>query len=87
MGWFFYRNGLRFKFGKINFFLDFFFFRRLKWLVEFLMDYDWCFVLRKFLDLVLSGIVDVGEYVFIEFALLEMGFFYNVVRKNSRRMV
>uniref|UniRef100_A0A7C9F9R2 SBP-type domain-containing protein n=1 Tax=Opuntia streptacantha TaxID=393608 RepID=A0A7C9F9R2_OPUST len=87
MGWLLHRTRLRFKSGHANPQFDPFPFERLKWLLEFSMDHDWCAVLRKLLDLLFSGITDVGEYACIERAVLEMGLLHAAVQRNSRPVV
>lgn len=87
MGWLLHRNRLRFKSGNANPQFDLFPFERLKWLVEFSVDHDWCAVLRKLLDLLFSGITNVGEYACIVRAVSEMGLLHAAVRRNSKPVV
>ncbi|CAN1236330.1 Squamosa promoter-binding-like protein 12 [Linum grandiflorum] len=61
---------------------------RIKWLMDFSMDHEWCAVVKKLLNVVVgNGIVDLGEYSSLNNALSEMGILHRAVRRNSRSLV
>ncbi|KAK9725337.1 hypothetical protein RND81_05G137400 [Saponaria officinalis] len=87
MGWLLHRNSSMFKENQQSHLSTLFSFERLKWLIEFSMDHDWPAVLRKLLDLLFSGIVDLGDYASVEDGLAEISLLHTAVRRNSRSMV
>ncbi|KAH9619477.1 hypothetical protein KSS87_019123 [Heliosperma pusillum] len=87
MGWLLHRTSVRFKENHQESTLNLFPFERLKWLVEFSMDHDWRAVLKKLMDLLFSGIVDIGAYASIHDGLADIALLHTAVRKNSRLMV
>ncbi|KAL9240752.1 hypothetical protein vseg_014936 [Gypsophila vaccaria] len=87
MGWLLHRNSLTLKDNQQGSHLNLFSFKRLKWLVEFSMDHDWPSVLRKLLDSLFSGIVDIGDHASVEDGLADIALLHTAVRRNSRLMV
>ncbi|XP_074307363.1 squamosa promoter-binding-like protein 1 [Silene latifolia] len=87
MGWLLHRNSVRFKENHQELTLILFPFERLKWLVEFSMDHDWRAVLKKLMDLLFSGIVDIGAYASIDDGLADIALLHTAVRRNSKLMV
>ncbi|XP_068662016.1 squamosa promoter-binding-like protein 1 [Aristolochia californica] len=61
--------------------------QRFKWLMEFSMDRDWCAVVKKLLDVLTEGTVDVSEHSSLELTLSDLGLLHRAVRRNSRSMV
>ncbi|XP_047315631.1 squamosa promoter-binding-like protein 1 [Impatiens glandulifera] len=63
-------------------------FERFKQLVEFSIDRDWCFVVKKLLGILYKGCVDIGEHSSsIEAAVSEMSLLHRAVQRNSAPMV
>lgn len=87
MGWLLHRSHVQFRLGHMNPNSDLFPFRRFRWLMEFSMDHDWCFVVKKLLGILFEGIVDAGEHSSIEVAILDVGLLHRAVRRNCRPMV
>lgn len=67
--------------------LNLFSFKRFRWLMEFSLDHDWCAVVKKLLGIFFGGMVDCGEHVNIERALLDLGLLHRAVQRNCRPMV
>lgn len=86
MGWLLKRSHLVSRLGQVDFGSDVFSLGRFKWLLEFSMDHDWCAVVKKLLDVLFEGTVDVEGYTSREM-LLEMGLLHRAVRRNCRAMV
>ncbi|PKA51525.1 Squamosa promoter-binding-like protein 12 [Apostasia shenzhenica] len=59
---------------------------RFRWLVAFAMDYQWCAVIKKLLDILFDRIIDLGGLPPFE-AVLSEELLHKAVRKNSRTMV
>ncbi|MED6146245.1 Cysteine desulfurase mitochondrial [Stylosanthes scabra] len=87
MGWLLHRSQLRSRMVHLNSSVELFPLKRFKWLVEFSVDRDWCAVVKKLLNLLLSGIVCTGDHRSIHLALSEMGLLHKAVRRNSRQLV
>ncbi|KAL0368149.1 UNVERIFIED_CONTAM: Squamosa promoter-binding-like protein 1 [Sesamum calycinum] len=87
MGWLLHKNRLIFRLGASNGNLDPFSFKRFRWLIEFAVDHDWCAVVKKLLNILLDGTVDLGKHTSTLVALLEIGLLHRAVRRNSRSMV
>ncbi|CAN1353170.1 Squamosa promoter-binding-like protein 12 [Linum perenne] len=63
---------------------------RIKWLMDFSTDHEWCAVVRKLLNIVVvleNGMIDFGDYGSLSIALTEMGILHRAVRRNSRSLV
>lgn len=86
MGWLLKRSHLVSRLGQVDFGSNVFSLGRFKWLLEFSMDHDWCAVVKKLLDVLFEGTVDVEGHTFREM-LLEMGLLHRAVRRNCRAMV
>ncbi|XP_010270965.1 PREDICTED: squamosa promoter-binding-like protein 1 [Nelumbo nucifera] len=87
MGWLLHRTHVRSRLGHMDPNLDAFSFRRFRWIMEFSIDHGWCAVVKKLLDIVFKGNVDVDEHPSVEFALSEMGILHRAVRRNCRPLV
>ncbi|XP_062108912.1 squamosa promoter-binding-like protein 12 isoform X2 [Humulus lupulus] len=87
MGWLLHRSQAKLRLGPMDPNSDLFPFKRFKWLMEFSMDHDWCFVVKKLLCILFEGIVDAGEHSSIEVAILNMSLLHRAVQRNSRPMV
>lgn len=87
MGWLLHRMHLKSRLGQTRPSLDLFPFKRVKWLIEFSMDRDWCAVVKKLLGILFSGIVDAGEGLSIVLELLDLGLVHSAVKRNCRPMV
>ncbi|KAG9459930.1 hypothetical protein H6P81_004438 [Aristolochia fimbriata] len=88
MGWLLRRSHLmKSSVGQVDSHLKAFPLQRFKWLMEFSMDHDWCAVVKKLLDVLAEGTVDVGEQSSLELALCDLGLLHKAVRRNSRLMV
>ncbi|GAB2261537.1 hypothetical protein Droror1_Dr00002534 [Drosera rotundifolia] len=87
MGWLLHRSGMRSRSMDANTSQDLFPFERVKCLLDFSVNRDWCAVVKKLLDIVFDGIVDPGKHPSVEGALLEMGLLHQAVRRNSKCMV
>lgn len=87
MGWLLHRSQLKFRLGNLDPSGDLFPLRRFKWLVDFSMDREWCAVVKKLLNMLLSGVVGIGEHSSLDLALAEMCLLHRAVRKNSRSLV
>lgn len=87
MGWLLHRSQLKIRLGSKDPSLDLFSFRRFRWLMEFSLDHDWCAVVKKLLGIFFSGIVDSGEHLNIERALLDIGLLHRAVQRKCRPMV
>lgn len=59
---------------------------RFRWLVAFAMDHDWCAVIKKLLDILFSGTVDLSGQSPREVALSE-NLLHIAVRRNCKSMV
>lgn len=86
MGWLLHRSHLKFRLGDMDPNIDLFPFNRLKGLMEFAMDHDWCAVVNKLLDIIFSGSVHAGD-LSVELALMEMCLLHKAVQRNCRSMV
>ncbi|XVF22003.1 hypothetical protein REPUB_Repub12eG0137100 [Reevesia pubescens] len=87
VGWLLHRSQLKSRLGHLDPNPEPFALRRLKWLMEFSMDHEWCAVVKKLLNILLDGIVGSGEHPSLNIALTEMGLLHRAVRKNSRSLV
>lgn len=87
IGWLLHTNSLSSNPGQTDLHLELFPFSRVKWLIEFSMDHDWCAVLRKLLDFLFSGTIDTGNHASIEHALSDMTLLHTAVQRNNRQMV
>lgn len=87
MGWLLHKFQLMSRFGHEDPNLGSFTFERFKYLIEFSMDRDWCYVVNKLLNILFYGTVSGGEQPFLKFALSEMGLLHRAVRRNSRPLV
>nr|AUW52984.1 squamosa promoter binding-like protein 12b [Petunia x hybrida] len=67
--------------------LNLFPFQRFKWLIQFSIDHDWCAVVKKLLDVLCNGIIDVGQQSSLDVALREVGILHQAVRRKCRSMV
>ncbi|XP_057810223.1 squamosa promoter-binding-like protein 1 [Salvia miltiorrhiza] len=83
MGWLLHRSHLKVRLGDV----DPFPFERLRWLIEFSIDHDWCAVVKKLLSAVFDGIVDLGQEKSNIQALLDIGLVHRAVRRNCVTMV
>ncbi|XP_068658647.1 squamosa promoter-binding-like protein 1 [Aristolochia californica] len=88
MGWLLRRSHLlNSRVGQVDSHSKAFPLQRFKWLMEFSMDRDWCAVVKKLLDILTEGMVDVGEQSSLELTLSDLGLLHKAVRRNSRPMV
>ncbi|GER31462.1 squamosa promoter-binding protein [Striga asiatica] len=91
MGWLLHRNRLKYRLsGQTISGSDqkSFSFERFRWLVEFSVDHDWCAVVRKLLNILFDGTVDLGQKDSNNLQrLLEIGLLHRAVRRKCRRMV
>ena len=87
MGWLLHRSQLRSRMVHLNSSVELFPLKRFKWLMEFSVDRDWCAVVKKLLNLLLSGTVGTGDHQSLHLALSEMGLLHKAVRRNSRQLV
>ncbi|KAF8376664.1 hypothetical protein HHK36_031669 [Tetracentron sinense] len=87
MGWLLHRSHLKSRLDHMDPNSDIFPLKRFIWLMEFSVDRDWCFVVKKLVDILLAGTVNAGEHPSVELALSEMGLLHRAVRRNSRPVV
>ncbi|XP_024023478.1 squamosa promoter-binding-like protein 12 isoform X2 [Morus notabilis] len=87
MGWLLHRSHVKFRLGHLDPNSSPFPFGRFRRLMEFSMEHDWCFVVKKLLGILFEGTVDAGEHPSIEVAILDMGLLHRAVRRNCRPMV
>ncbi|XP_010276543.1 PREDICTED: squamosa promoter-binding-like protein 1 [Nelumbo nucifera] len=87
MGWLLHRTHMRSRLGHMDPNLDAFSFKRFRLIMEFSMDHGWCAVVKKLLDIVFKGNVDVEEHPSVELALSEMGLLHRAVRRNCKPLV
>ncbi|GAB2265563.1 hypothetical protein Dimus_000606 [Dionaea muscipula] len=87
IGWLLHRNGLRIGSSDASTLPDRFPFERVKCLLDFSLNHDWCAVVKKLLDILLNGTVDSDTHPSVEHALSEMGLLHRAVQRNSRPMV
>ncbi|KAL8100492.1 squamosa promoter-binding-like protein 1 isoform X2 [Apium graveolens] len=87
MGWLLHRSQLKIRLGPKDPSLNLFSFKRFRWLMEFSLDHDWCAVVKKLLGIFFRDIVDFGEHVNIDRALLDIGLLHRAVHRNCRPMV
>ncbi|KAH6816799.1 hypothetical protein C2S51_021619 [Perilla frutescens var. frutescens] len=87
MGWLLHRTHLKVRLGETSGDVDPFPFERLRWLIEFSIDHDWCAVVKKLLSSLFDGIVDSGQQNSNIQALLDIGLVHRAVRRNCRPMV
>lgn len=87
MGWLLHRSHVKFRLGHLDPNSSPFPFGRFRQLMEFSMEHDWCFVVKKLLGILFEGTVDAGEHPSIEVAILDMGLLHRAVRRNCRPMV
>ncbi|GMN51407.1 hypothetical protein TIFTF001_020553 [Ficus carica] len=87
MGWLLHRSHVKFRLGHMDPNSSRFPFGRFRWLMEFSMEHDWCFVVKKLLSILFEGTVDAGAHPSIEVAILDMGLLHRAVRRNCRPMV
>uniref|UniRef100_A0A1D1YRL6 Squamosa promoter-binding-like protein 6 n=2 Tax=Anthurium amnicola TaxID=1678845 RepID=A0A1D1YRL6_9ARAE len=86
MGWLLRRSHLRSCSENLNSHANIYPLSQFRWLVEFSMDHNWCAVVKKLLDILFSGAVDVGGHSF-ELAISESAFLHSAVQKNQRPVV
>ncbi|MQM20645.1 hypothetical protein Taro_053669 [Colocasia esculenta] len=86
MGWLLRRSNLRFSSGNQNLHASIFPLTRFRWLMEFSMDKEWCAVVKKLLDVLFGGAVELGGRP-VEVSLSDMSLLHNAVQKKQRRMV
>lgn len=87
IGWLLHRSQLKSRLDHLDPYTDLFPLKRFKWLMEFSMDHEWCAVVKKLLNILLKGVVGIGEHSSLDLALSEMGLLHRAVRKNSRSLV
>ncbi|KAL0388942.1 UNVERIFIED_CONTAM: Squamosa promoter-binding-like protein 1 [Sesamum radiatum] len=87
MGWLLHRSRLKFRLGHSSGDVDFFPFKRFRWLIEFAVDRDWCAVVKKLISILFDGTVDLGQENSKLVALLDIGLLHRAVRRNCRSMV
>uniref|UniRef100_A0A1D1XPS6 Squamosa promoter-binding-like protein 12 n=1 Tax=Anthurium amnicola TaxID=1678845 RepID=A0A1D1XPS6_9ARAE len=86
MGWLLRRSHLQSSSENLNSHASAFPLTRFRWLMEFSMANNWCAVVKKLLDVLFGGAVDVGGHP-VEIVLAEMALLHNAVQKNLRSMV
>ncbi|KAL9263384.1 Squamosa promoter-binding-like protein [Drosera capensis] len=86
MGWLLHRSGMKSRSTDANISQDLFPFERVKFLLDFSVNRDWCAVVKMLLDIVFDRIVDPVKHPSVE-SLLEMGLLHQAVRRNSKCMV
>jgi len=86
MGWLLRRSHLKFRSKQVNSCSDLFSLKRFRWLMMFAMDREWCAVVKKLLDILYQGIVDLGGCTPSELALSE-NLLHFAVKKNCKLMV
>ncbi|XP_072997087.1 squamosa promoter-binding-like protein 6 [Typha latifolia] len=84
LGWLLRRDSLRFK--KTDPYLEAFQLKRFQWLIVFAMERDWCAVIKKLLDILFGGAVDLNGKSPREIALSE-NLLHTAVRRNCKAMV
>ncbi|CAA0829446.1 Squamosa promoter-binding-like protein 1 [Striga hermonthica] len=92
MGWLLHRNRLKYRLSGQSIggsdLMKSFSFGRFRWLVEFSVDHDWCAVVRKLLNILFDGTVDLGQKDSNNLEkLLEIGLLHRAVRRKCRSMV
>ncbi|KAJ4823598.1 hypothetical protein Tsubulata_026477 [Turnera subulata] len=87
MGWLLHRSRLKCRLNQLEPTMELFSFKRVKWLIEFSMEQDWCAVVKKILSILFDRTVDSGDHKSIELALLDMCLLHRAVRRNCRPMV
>ncbi|KAK6160936.1 hypothetical protein DH2020_004317 [Rehmannia glutinosa] len=90
MGWLLHRARLKFRLGeKSSGDVDVLFpFERFRWLTEFSIDHDWCAVVKKLLDILFDGSVDLGGQENSDLVrVVDIGLVHRAVRRNCRSMV
>lgn len=87
MGWLLHRAHLKVRLGETTTDVDPFSFERLRWLLEFSIDHDWCAVVKKLLSTLFDGIVDLGQQNSNIKTLLDIGLVHRAVRRNCKPMV
>ncbi|CAA0841953.1 Squamosa promoter-binding-like protein 12 [Striga hermonthica] len=90
MGWLLHRNRLKHRLsGQSIVGIDqkLFSFERFRWLAEFSVDHDWCEVVRKLLNILFDGTVDLGREDSNIEKLLEIGLLHRAVRRKCSSMV
>ncbi|XP_008810336.2 squamosa promoter-binding-like protein 6 [Phoenix dactylifera] len=85
-GWLLRRNHLRSRSEQIKYCPNVFHLKRFRQLMAFAMDREWCAVVKKLLDILFNGTVDVGGRSPVELALSE-NLLHTAVRKNCKAMV
>ncbi|KAH9622272.1 hypothetical protein KSS87_001372 [Heliosperma pusillum] len=87
MGWLLHRIQLKCRLGPLDPNTTIFVFKRFRWLMDFSMDHDWCAVVKKLLDVWMTGTVGFGDHPSLNAALSEMSLLHRAVRRNCRSMV
>lgn len=87
MGWLLHRSQLKLRMVHLNSSVELYPLKRFKWLMEFSMDHDWCAAVKKLLNLLLDGTVNIGDHPSLYLALSEMGLLHKAVRRNSKQLV
>lgn len=86
MGWLLQRSNLKVRSKQDNYSSDLFSLKRFRWLMTFAMDWEWCAVVKKLLDILFQGIVELGGCTPSELALSE-NLLHIAVEKNYKLMV
>ncbi|XP_074267554.1 squamosa promoter-binding-like protein 1 [Silene latifolia] len=87
MGWLLHRIQSKSRLGHLDPNTATFVFKRFRWLMDFSMDHDWCAVVKKLLDVWMTGSVGFGDHPTLNAALSEMSLLHRAVRRNCRSMV
>lgn len=86
MGWLLHRIQLKSRLAHLDPNTTIFSVKRFKWLMVFSMDHDWCTVVKKLLDIWITGSVESGDRLSLKIALSEMSLLHRAVRRNCRSM-
>nr|CAD1821884.1 unnamed protein product [Ananas comosus var. bracteatus] len=71
LGWLLRMHFLMSRLEKVEFHREAFHLSRFSWLISFAMEHDWCAVMKKLLDILFSGTIDLGARSPREIALSE----------------
>ncbi|KAG1327632.1 squamosa promoter-binding-like protein 12 [Cocos nucifera] len=85
MGWLLRRSHLRSK-SEQDSCLNVFSMSRFRWLMSFALNREWCAVVKKLLDILFQGNIDLGGQSPVQFALSE-DLLHRAVRRKSKPMV
>ncbi|XP_020087499.1 squamosa promoter-binding-like protein 1 [Ananas comosus] len=86
MGWLLRRSHMQSKSQQIEFHTEVFTPTRFRWLVSFAVNREWCAVVKKLLDVMFHGSIDLDDQTPSEFALGE-DLLHTAVRKKSKPLV